>query len=143
FLTLLSGTTNASGEITTQFAPGFYTGNVLITAKPVALQPASVPVTKTIGQTISQELSTISAVPKYVPADGEAFSEIRVTVRNTNNIGIPNRQVTLTSSLGIISPPPTLTTNALGQATFFLRSTTVGTANLVANVDGITLETQA
>jgi hypothetical protein len=143
YLTVLSGTTNDSGQLVTQFAPGYFTGNVLVTAAPIALSPGSVVITKTAGQIVSQALSTISAVPKFVPADNAAFSVITVTVRNANNVGLANKQVSLTASLGTIEPPANSTTNALGQATFRVKSGTVGTSNLTATVDSISLTTQA
>lgn len=142
YLTTLSITTNASGQATTAFVPGLITGNILLTATPLALTPGQVIITKTTGQTVSRELSTISAVPKYVPADGNAYSLITVTVRNGSNIGLAGKSVSLTASLGNISPTSSVTTNSLGQAFFYVRSSTIGTSGIEATVDGIKLNTQ-
>lgn len=144
YLTVISGLTDSStGQLNTQFVPGTVTGNVLVTAKPIALPGAQIIISKGANQTVSQQLSTISAVPKYVPADDSSFSVITVTVRNGSNIPLAGKSVSLAASLGTVFPATTATTNALGQATFRLRAGSVGTSNLTATVDGITLTTQA
>ena len=143
YLTVLSGTTNASGQITSRLVAGsFAAGPIVVTSHAVGLTIGQVVVTKTADPTVNPQLSTLSAVPKYVPADGTAFSLLTVTARNRNFVPLAGKAVTISSSLGVITPSLTGTTNAMGQAIFQIRSNTVGTGQVTATVDGVTLTTR-
>ncbi len=143
YLTTLSGKTNANGELTTKFYAGLVAGNAKVVAQPMAIPWAEIGITKTADQTISATLSTISTVPKYIPADNTAFTVVTVTLKNSRNVAISGKTVTLTSSVGTIFPSATAVTNFNGIAKFNIKSSTVGTASVAAKADNVTLTTQA
>ncbi len=143
YLTIFDATTNAQGQATTRLIAGsYYPGPVVVTAQAIGLTAGQVVVTKTADQTINPQLSTLSAVPKYVPADGSAFSVLTVTARNRNFVPLAGKTVSISSTLGVITPGLTGVTNALGQATFQIRSNTVGTGNVTAVLEGVNLTTR-
>lgn len=77
---------------------------------------------------------------KTAKADGQQHLQIKVTVRNADNLPLPARNVILRSSRGgidvISSAKPT---GIDGTTSFFVSSTTPGKAVFVATVDGATL----
>ena len=85
----------------------------------------------------SSETSLIFADPifKSVEADGKESAKIDVLVRNVNTIPIPNRSVSISTTLGSIDQNVQVT-NKLGLATFTITSVTKGTAEITATVDG-------
>jgi len=89
--------------------------------------------------------STIAAAPPVVLANGTDTSTITVTLRDTWQNIAANRTVTVTlsSSRGgaetFTQPPVGGPTNASGQVTGTVRSSTVGTATISANAGGTPL----
>ena len=97
-LRVRTGLTN--GEAETEFVPGNSSGAVYIRARPLGLNIVKeVAITKQIDPDVDTDLSTISAVPRYVPTsdNGEDFSVVTVTLRNINYVPLPGLQVTLTT----------------------------------------------
>ena len=74
--------------------------------------------------------STVGAAPGTVVADGAATSTVTVTLRDFNGAPVSGKAVTLAKSAGPGSPtingPAPATTNASGQTTFTVKSTTAG-----------------
>jgi hypothetical protein len=101
---------------------------------------------------VDDDLSTFTAAPTSVPADGIALSTLVVTARNAANQVLPNKFVTITSSRGLLDfidcdlanetagQQNTGTTNASGRLTCFVSSTTVGLSTYTAVVDTVTLK---
>lgn len=101
---------------------------------------------------VDDDLSTFTAAPTSVPADGIALSTLVVTARNAANQVLPNKFVTITSSRGLLdfidcdlanetsTQQNTGTTNASGRLTCFVSSTTIGLSTYTAVVDTVTLK---
>ncbi len=111
-------------------------GTSAVTAVNVAAATTPTPDT-----TPSASTSVISASPSSVTADNSSTATITVTVKNASSTALSGKSVSLSSSrqtydaVTAISP----TTNASGQATFSVRSTSAGTSSLTATVDGISI----
>lgn len=100
---------------------------------------------------VDDDLSTFTAAPTSVPADGIALSTLVVTAHNAANQVLPNKFVTITSSRGLLdfidcdlanetsTQQNTGTTNTSGKLTCFVSSTTVGISTYTAVVDTVTL----
>jgi hypothetical protein len=75
--------------------------------------------------------STVVASPASVPADGSSISTITVTLKDSNGLVVENEGVTLENTSGpgspTINPIDIQSTDANGQATFTVSSSTVGT----------------
>ena len=85
--------------------------------------------------TPSPRRSKILAWPlSSINANGVAESEINVFVVSESDKPVPNRQVTLTSSLGNIKEP-SVTTDNNGKATLHITSTSPGVAQIQASVE--------
>lgn len=98
---------------------------------------------------VNNAMSTVSASPASVFANGISTSTVTVTLRDANGFGVPNKQVTLANTSGppaaTVVPATALTTNSSGQAGFSVRSNTVGTNVFTATVvtDSLTLTNTA
>lgn len=83
----------------------------------------------------SQEKSLIIAWPYLsVPADGNTESTVNVFVISQSDKPVPNKTVTLLTTLGQVKEAQ-LTTDNDGKATFHLSSSTPGIAEIRAVVD--------
>lgn len=78
------------------------------------------------------DTSTVIAAPAIVQADGVGFSLITVTLRNENNSPIEGHSVSLTGGGDSIITTVSAVTNALGEATFEVRDSTVEVAEYTA-----------
>ena len=85
--------------------------------------------------------SSIVASPNIIYSDGVSVSKVTVTVKNTLNNPITNRQVNLTTTnSGIVISPESVYTNASGVAEFSITSTKDGYISLKATIADETLE---
>lgn len=89
----------------------------------------------------SADISTslIFAWPLELKADGEGRSEITVFVRDNNGRGIPEKEVSVTSSVGDVQANQAIT-DSQGKAVFYLTSTSIGVAQIEAFVDNRKLQ---
>lgn len=89
---------------------------------------------------VNNAMSTVTATPTAVVANGVSASTVKVTLRDVTGVRVPNKQVTLANTGGL-TPPPALTTNAQGEANFSVSSSAVGTVVFTATVvaDSLTL----
>ena len=73
-------------------------------------------------------LSTVAASPLFVPADGTSTSTITVTVLGLGNSPLAGKNVTLANTSGpqaaVVNPLTAVTTDANGQASFTVSSST-------------------
>jgi alpha-galactosidase len=94
---------------------------------------------------VDDAMSTVAATPAAVFANGVSASTVKVTLRDSNGVRVPNKEVTLANTAGpqdaTIDPPTALTTSSQGEASFAVRSNTVGTEVFTATVvnDNLTL----
>jgi len=90
---------------------------------------------------VSASLSTVSASPTSVTADGSSYSTITVTVNDGSGNPISGKTVTLSSSRGATDTISivTGTTGADGKASFRVTSSTTGSPTLTAVADGTTI----
>ena len=79
-------------------------------------------------------LSTVTASPSSVVANGTTTSTITVSVKDANGFPVSGKDVTLAGSPGnaVIAPLTAVTTNASGVATFTASSGTIGTVVFTA-----------
>lgn len=82
----------------------------------------------------SSDNSLIFAWPLTSKAEGKSSVQINVFIRNVTNVPLPNKKVTLTSTVGLVEPSE-FTTDKGGKATFSISSTSPGTAEISATVD--------
>lgn len=82
----------------------------------------------------SSDTSLIFAWPLTAVANGQPTVAVNIFVRNVNNLPLPNKKVSLVTSLGNINEVQS-TTDKSGKATFNLGSTSPGLAELTATVD--------
>lgn len=82
----------------------------------------------------SPENSLIFAWPLTAKADGKTMVLINIFVRNNNNIPLPNKKVSVISTLGNINEIQA-TTDKAGKASFNLTSHTVGLAEISAIIN--------
>lgn len=96
--------------------------------------------TPAIAGPVNDAMSTVTATPTAVVANGVSASTVKVTLRDVTGVRVPNKQVTLANTGGL-TPPPALTTNAQGEANFSVSSSAVGTVVFTATVvaDSLTL----
>ena len=94
---------------------------------------------------VSASRSSILTTPTSVVADGSSYSTVYVTVRNSSDSLLSGKAVTLFSSRGATDTISIVDgiTNSSGQATFRVKSNTVGTAILTAIADGVTISQTA
>ena len=89
--------------------------------------------------------STVSASPGSVPADGTTASTVTVTLKDVHDNPVTGKTVTLAKTGGpgapTITGPSPATTNAAGQTTFTVKSTTAGADTFQATdtTDGMTV----
>jgi alpha-galactosidase len=94
---------------------------------------------------VDDAMSTVESSPAAVFANGVSTATVKVTLRDSNGVRVPNKEVTLANTAGpqdaTIDPPTALTTNSQGEAGFAVRSGTVGTEIFTATVvaDNLTL----
>lgn len=142
YLTKLGGETNTSGQLATDFVAGLYSGSLFVTAKPIGLPAKQVIITKQADSTVSSTLSTITAVPRFVMANGADVATITVTVRNAKNSPLAGKTVTIVSDQTGDSIAPankTRITGFDGKAIFTISATATHESAIRATVDGITL----
>ncbi len=82
----------------------------------------------------SSQNSLIFGWPLTTKADGKQTAEINIFVRNSTNIPLPNKKVTLNTSLGSFKTND-ITTDKAGKATFYLVADAPGLAELTAMID--------
>lgn len=145
-LNTISGTTDALGVATFTVSSNLV-GTSIISATDFT---DAIPITPTVSLTfvpgaVNATTSTIAALPAALAADGITPSTITVTLRDLTGNAVPGRVVTISSDRGATDTITTLvgTTNALGQATFSVTSTTTGIATISAIGDSIPLVSTA
>lgn len=79
--------------------------------------------------------SLLFAYPLLLKADGASKSTINVFIRSEKGIPIKNQRVLVTSSLGTVDVPDSVT-NEQGKVTYQLTSTEVGVAEIEALING-------
>ena len=87
----------------------------------------------------SIENSLIFAWPLSVPADGSTSSEVSVFIRNQDNRGLANKQVTIEGNPSIFQSS-IATTDSDGKALFKITSNSPGVAEISAIVDNRRLD---
>lgn len=127
-----SGTPLTSGQITITGTTGtadFGPGGVTLTEVAGAVSPTN---------------SALLASPSSVPADGISTSTITVTLKDAFNNLVTNTSVSLSlvSGSATTSGSPA-TTNSSGQATFTVKSSTIGSAVFQANSGAVTINQTA
>jgi hypothetical protein len=89
---------------------------------------------------ISASNSTVAVTPSEAVGDGQGQSTVTVTVRDEGNHPLAGEPVGLDTSsypaLAVV--PPAVTTNAAGQATFVVRSTTPESVSIPVDVGRVT-----
>ncbi|TAK03256.1 VWA domain-containing protein [Patescibacteria group bacterium] len=91
---------------------------------------------------VSSSLSTVTASPMDVPADGVASSTITVTLKNTAGAPVSGKTITLSQGGGSSTIiPASSTTNASGVAAFTVRNATAQSVTYAARdaTDSVTL----
>ena len=94
---------------------------------------------------VDDAMSTVAASPATVLANGVSVSTVTVRLRDTNGIGVPNKEVTLANTGGpqaaTMTPLTALTTNATGGVSFSVSSSTPGIEVFTATdvTDALTL----
>ncbi len=86
----------------------------------------------------SAKNSLVFAYPLTVKADGISKNKVTVFVRNDANNVIPNKKVTITTSLGE-SIEKEITTGKDGKAEFHITSITPGIAEITVNASNVIL----
>jgi len=81
----------------------------------------------------SSKSSLLYAWPLTAPADGKTKIAINVFIRNSNNLPLPNKSVTLKTTLGYIAEQ-TVVTDKFGNSSFIMTSVTPGLAIVSASV---------
>jgi len=141
-ITTLTGTTGASGQATFTVRSSTV-GTPIFTATAsgtTITQTATVSFT-TVTPTVSASRSSVSAIPSSVVANGSNYSTVTVTVRDASDVLLSGKIVSLSSSRGSTDTITTLTgtTGASGQATFTVRSSTVGTPIFTAVASSVVI----
>jgi 5-hydroxyisourate hydrolase-like protein (transthyretin family) len=99
------------------------------------------------GAPIDARASTITVTPAAVPADGVTEMTVRITLRDTAGLPVPDRIVFISSERGGFDmiTQPTFPTDAQGQTTGTIRSSFTGSTNInaVDISDNIRLATPA
>jgi len=83
----------------------------------------------------STKTSLMFAYPLLLKADGVSKSTINVFIRSEKGMPIKNQRVLVTSSLGTIDVPDSVT-NEQGKVNYQLTSTEVGVAEIEALING-------
>ncbi|MBI5071357.1 Ig-like domain-containing protein [Candidatus Falkowbacteria bacterium] len=94
---------------------------------------------------VSASLSTVSASPTSVTADGSSVSVIIATIKNSSGSALSGKTVTVSSSRGATDTIAIVngTTDASGKAYFQAHSNTPGSATFTAVADGVTVDQTA
>lgn len=90
---------------------------------------------------VSADNSFISCKPFAARADGEQSCVVEVAIHGKDGLPVPGRTVTLYSSRGELDhiEPQSATTNQHGHASFSIKSSTPGTATIIATCSGTTV----
>jgi len=130
-----SVTTDSSG-VATFIISSIVAGTATFTAHDTS---DSVTLTQTVNETynpgpVSQSVSTVSAFPTTVIANGTSSSTITVILTDANGNAVSGKSVSLASSRGGADTITTVsgTTNGSGVASFSVKSTSTGTAIISA-----------
>jgi len=109
-------------------------GSLFVMTQPVQFAPGGA----------SQGMSSLTANPTALPADGTTRSTLTVLARDANGNPVPNMQVAFsaTGSSNFFSPsPPNVRTSVDGVARVTLASTVAETKNVTAQAAGVNLAT--
>ena len=142
-----SGTSNASGQVT--FSVKDTKAEVVTYTATDTTDPVTVTQTATVTFTagaVSATVSTVSANPASVTADGMATSTITVTLLDSNSNPVSGKSVTLAQGTGHSTiSPASGTTNANGIATFAAKDTKAESVNYTATdtTDPVTISQTA
>lgn len=87
-------------------------------------------------EAIDTTLSTISAVPRFVPADGWAYSLVTITLRSKEYLPLIGWDVAVASNRSgdVITPSLQGVTDTNGQAKFQVRSNVIGQSKITGTV---------
>ena len=131
-LPLISGVTNAQGEITAAVYSAT-AGTAVVTATSGGVSNGA----QVVFYSTTPSQVQVWASPGAVPADGRSASI--VTARVLDSIGQPvvGVPVSFSTSLGTLLPPISGVTNAQGEVTQAVYSVQVGTAVVTATTEGI------
>lgn len=143
----LTGTTNNDGEAESTYTTDQGTANDEVTVSASVVIDATTTVIGTViiqkegvdATTPSRAESTMSAwspVPVDTDGNGDPYSTVTVTVRNSVGSPLSAKQVTLVSNrtADVIASPAQKNTDADGKAVFRVSSSTVGISLLTANI---------
>ncbi len=120
-------------------AAALFTTGCGSSAPPADSAPGPVPVLP-----VSAALSTVSAAPSTLMADGTRTTVITVTARDTAGAAYAGRSVVLgASGAGNTITQPAAPTGTNGETTGTIASTQVGQKTVTATVDGVLLNQQA
>ena len=137
-LDTLAGNTGSSGKFITSFwatTPG--SAVISATAGASSATPLTIVITDSTTIISATKQIEISAVPAFIPADGESRSEIRVIVKNEFNNPIVGEQIEFKSNLGRVLA--TAVSDSFGVAHGLLISDKINgtafvTATLTSNI---------
>jgi hypothetical protein len=132
-LAVTQATTDANGEAkATLSTPGDYRDRTINVTASVGTVSANVPV-NVVGTTLT--LSPQSGSPNITQ---NATASYTLTLLDSNEIGIPNQTVTISSAKGNTLSSNNLTTDQNGHASFTVTGTVSGTDTLTASAAGQT-----
>lgn len=94
--------------------------------------------TRASNQELDLAKSVVIISKLEILADGKDASQITVFARNSAGVGIPNKQISVSPSVGNISPA-SLLSDSYGKGIFNLNSSVVGAANLQVSIEGVSL----
>lgn len=144
-----SAASGADGLARTTFTPNSL-GTIQISATSSVGQPLTgssltfnVTGTSGGGSTINAGNSIVSIYPTTLAANGVATAEVLIMAMDDSNNPVADATVTLNvSGSGNTVIPPSIVTNAEGQAIFALSSNEAGTKTIIATAGGVVLSTQ-
>ncbi len=141
-------TTGPSGTATIALAPGTYFVRIIAnnsqTYEPSIIMPADgvcghneFSLTQTGQVALSLENTTVTLIPTSIISDGVQSSMVTMQVRNTIGSVMANQVVDLQTNLGgMFITHNATSTDSTGRATFTIRATVPGTAQLMPYVNG-------
>lgn len=148
-------TTDVSGNVKFALASGTYytktsaagyadkTGTVTVTSGNANAHTVDMATQPPVDTTVSASMSVVMVSPSSITANGVQTGTVTVTAKNAAGSTLGGKSVMLSSSLGgVIITPASGVTDANGIATFTIKSSTVGSAQLTAVADGITVTTK-
>jgi hypothetical protein len=93
-----------------------------------------------VGGPVDDGMSTVSASPSSVPANGSTTSTVTVTLKDTEGNPLTGRTVSLQGSTGNATiETSNHSSNGFGVVTFTVKSTTVGSETFTATADSVEL----